>query len=95
MADALHTPGPWYRVEFSRHARTTLVASDPTAATGVRVVAEFETEADAALGEAAPDLRDALQAVADAWGGLPFMAPLGLKAQISAALRKAAGGQHG
>jgi hypothetical protein len=94
MADT-STPGQWIRMAWSKHAPTTLVVADDTAAIGLRVVAEFEREADAALGEAAPDLRDALQAVADAWGGLPFMAPIGLKAQISAALRKAAGGQHG
>lgn len=59
MAEIMHTPGPWRAAPYSCHAATTILVDDPTSLTGKRVVAEFETEADARVGAALPELLDA------------------------------------
>lgn len=62
MAELMHTRGPWRAVAYSCHAATTILVDDPTTFTGKRTVAEFETEADARIGAALPELLDAAQA---------------------------------
>lgn len=57
----VHTAGQWEAVAWSRHAKTTVVAPDPFVVTGKRIVAECETEDDALLIAAAPELLVALQ----------------------------------
>lgn len=56
-----------------------------------RAINEDECRANARLISAAPDLLEALEAVAGAWGNLPFRSPIGLKQQIDAAISKARG----
>ena len=88
-------PTPWQRIEWTRHAATTLVVPDPTAATGLRVVAEFESEADAAIGEAGPDMLAALQALL--WHAETIQRDCGGAAALNlarAAVNKATRGAH-
>lgn len=51
-----HTPA-WYAREWSRHAKTTVVVDDAGCISGIRVIAECESEEDASLVAAAPQLR--------------------------------------
>jgi len=53
---AQHTPGPWHQREWTCHAKTSVVVDDPSVLTGVRVIAECETEEDARLIAAAPTM---------------------------------------
>lgn len=84
---AQHTAGKWYACEWTCHAATTVVVDDPTAnVTGKRIVAECETEDDARLIAAAPELFAELQRVYGAFGGETFdWAP------VRAAIAKAGG----
>lgn len=86
------TIGPWQRIEWSRHAPTTLVVPDAEAAVGLRVVAEFERVDEAQLAEAAPDLLAALQALLER-SGMDFW-PREQDA-ARAAIAKAKGVSHG
>lgn len=62
MTTLKHTPGPW-RAEYWRcNAKTTVLVDDAAIVTGKRVIAEFETEEDALLGAAGPDLLEAARA---------------------------------
>jgi hypothetical protein len=75
MSEAKHTPGPWNAIQWSCHARTTVVAqvgdTTETRLVGTLVVAECaghgrnasESEADAALIAAAPELLDAAESL--------------------------------
>lgn len=62
MAEFMHTPGPWREAAYSCHAATTILVDDPTTLTGKRIVAEFETEADARVGAALPEPLETAQA---------------------------------
>lgn len=93
---AAHTPGPWAAREWSRHARTTVVVDDPTAGvTGVRVIAECETEADARLIAAAPAMLKALRraAIALAFAAESSPAMRDDYEAVSAAIARATGSQ--
>ena len=57
-----HTPGPWVRREWTRHAMTTVGIADPLACGGFQIVAECERAEDAQLIQAAPALLAAAQA---------------------------------
>lgn len=67
--NAKHTPAPWRAERWSRHAATTVLVDDPSVLTGKRIVAECETEEDAQLIAASPDLADALVFALDAIPG--------------------------
>lgn len=53
---ATHTQGEWKAIRWTTHAATTVVVEDATAYTGKRVIAECDTEDDAALIAAAPKM---------------------------------------
>lgn len=59
MAEIRHTPGFWRAGKWTCHAATTVLVNDPSVLTGYRVIAEFETEEDARLGAAVPELIEA------------------------------------
>lgn len=65
--NAKHTPGPWRAEEWRCHAATTVLVDDDTCLTGKRVIAECETEEDAHLIAAAPELLDFVAEYLDAW----------------------------
>lgn len=55
------TTGPWRARRWTCHAATSVTVFDPNSVTGARIVAECETEADARLIAAAPDMLAALE----------------------------------
>lgn len=57
------TPGVWRVREWTRHAATTVVVDDPSIVTGIRVIADCESEDDARLFAASRELLQALQGV--------------------------------
>lgn len=57
-----HTPGPWTVREWTCHAKTTVTVPNASYVTGVQVIADCESESDARLIAAAPDMLDALRA---------------------------------
>lgn len=71
MTAAKHTPGPWRAEEWSCHARTTVLVDDASIITGKRVIAECESEEDARLIAASPDLLAVLIELTDIEGPLP------------------------
>lgn len=54
-----HTPGPWIQRKWRIHSKTTVTVNDNSFITGVRVIADCDTEANACLIAAAPDLLEA------------------------------------
>lgn len=60
---ATHTPGPWTARKWSCHAETTVTVDDLDCVTGKRTIADCESEADAKLIAAAPELLSALRAI--------------------------------
>lgn len=56
MAAAGNTPAPWRAEPWTCHAATTILVDDASIVTGKRIVAECESEEDARLIAAAPDL---------------------------------------
>lgn len=61
MNTGVHTPGQWHAAHWSIHAATTVLVDDESIVTGKRVIAECESEADARLIAAAPELLLACQ----------------------------------
>jgi hypothetical protein len=89
---ATHTTGPW----SLRRAQFSLGWVVWGKGKRVAMLSELDEETDentanAVLISAAPDLLEALESVAAAWGNLPFQSPMGLKQQIDNAIAKAKG----
>lgn len=89
---AMHTPGQWRAIHWTRHAATTVVVDDPSVITGKRVIADCATEEDARLIAAAPEMLDALRRLEKAISSAPHDAerPNALE-QAIAAITKATG----
>ncbi|MBP0714854.1 hypothetical protein ABXK61_16230 [Burkholderia sola] len=66
MYTSKHTPPPWRAEAWNRHTRTTVVVDDSSIVTGKRVIAEFETEEDAAIGACAADMTLVLDMIGEA-----------------------------
>lgn len=62
-----HTSGVWRAQCWTSHAPVTVVVDDPERFTGVRVIAECESEDDAMLVSAAKELLEALRGMLDAF----------------------------
>ena len=63
MIEIQHPPGLWWAQRWSCHAATSVLVADASDVTGKRLIAEFETEEDARLGAAAPEMLKALESV--------------------------------
>lgn len=88
------TPGPWQVRKWTCHTATTIVVPDKTVTTGVRVIAECESEEDAKLMGAALDLCEAARAAMQCIGELPPTQPRVEVAQmLQFAIEKATGKQ--
>ena len=89
-----HTPAPWAAIKWSCHAKTTVVVDDPTVVTGKRVVAEADSEEDARLIAAAPELLAVVAELEESsayWS--EYDVPLGIADRLKSALAKARGVQ--
>ncbi|MEX3555815.1 MAG: hypothetical protein VB131_04175 [Burkholderia gladioli] len=84
METIKHTRGPWRAEAWSCHAATSVLVDDASIVTGKRVIAECETEEDAHLVAASPDLASALHLVAS-----KTVLTSGIRAVVDAALAKA------
>jgi hypothetical protein len=62
MSEIRHTPGPWRAEKWLCHLATSVTVDDASIVTGKRLIVECETEEDARLIAASPDLLDAAQA---------------------------------
>ncbi|WP_227242455.1 hypothetical protein [Paraburkholderia caribensis] len=92
MASTNHTPGPWRAEAWTCHAATTVLVDDAAVVTGKRVIAEFESEEDARLGAAAPELLEAARAAFHFIGKLPpGKEGMDLAVRLSDAINKATG----
>ncbi|WP_233343675.1 hypothetical protein [Burkholderia cepacia] len=89
MSEIDQVQASWRAERWSCHAATTVVVDDARMPSGKRVIAEYESEKDALLGAAAPDMAMVLEMIgADADAGAIKLTS-GIRMWIDASLIKA------